>query len=542
MTRFVQWVWALPLVIILPAIVIAAFTYERRSRATRLARFGSSEMLARLAPFTMRRGAVRILCVMIAFALLGISFAGPRWGLSDTVVRTEGVDVVIALDASLSMLATDDKPSRLDRMTQVAKQLYSISPSDQFALLAFAGRSYILTPLTSDAGALGLYLDNLDPSVVGQAGSSLSSTIRQATNLLRAAGQEGDKAIILMTDGEAFEDNENIMSEARKAGQAGIEVITVGFGTEEGSTIPIIENGIETQKRDVEGRVVVTRYSADLLRRVAEEAGGVFIGAQVSDKAQQIRIALNQLKTHPRSIITGRDFNPQYQWFLIAAFILIYLDVILASRPRLRQRAGAASGLLIVILTLACFSDRDPENKRRYNHGTDMLHADSLIAGRELLDSAILSADSAIQFRSAFNSGWGYLVDGLGFDPGSNFYQNADSLRPDASGLLDSALARYRVALIRSPDDPDAKWNYELALRNNDGGGGGGGGESDESPSSGSGPAAPSTPGPSSGSAGGISEQQAGAILDNAEREERDVQGKRQRRNVPQPPPTGKDW
>ncbi len=130
---------------------------------------------------------------------------GPRWGTEQTLERGSGVDMVLALDASLSMLATDARPNRLERMKEEARRLLALSGGDRVGLLAFAGRSYILTPLTVDRGALELFLDNLDPSVVGQAGSSLSRAIRQGTDLLVATQTTSDRALIVMSDGEAFE-------------------------------------------------------------------------------------------------------------------------------------------------------------------------------------------------------------------------------------------------------------------------------------------------------------------------------------------------
>ena len=126
----------------------------------------------------------------------GIAFAGPRWGTEQTLERGSGVDMVLALDASLSMLATDARPNRLERMKEEARRLLALSAGDRVGLLAFAGRSYILTPLTVDRGALELFLDNLDPSVVGQAGSSLSRAIRQGTDLLVATQTTSDRALV----------------------------------------------------------------------------------------------------------------------------------------------------------------------------------------------------------------------------------------------------------------------------------------------------------------------------------------------------------
>ena len=192
--------------VLLPIAAIALIIGGYRRRRTRLARLGTPAMINRLVP---PNAAVppgwRAARIALAAALAGIAIAGPRWGIERTVVRGEGVDIVLAVDASLSMMATDERPNRLEKVKQEIRRLRAASPSDRFALLAFAGRSYILTPLTVDDAALDLFLDNLDPSVVGQAGSSLARAIRQGTDLLVATKGGSDRAVVIFSDGEAFE-------------------------------------------------------------------------------------------------------------------------------------------------------------------------------------------------------------------------------------------------------------------------------------------------------------------------------------------------
>ena len=158
-----------------------------------------------------------------AALLAGIALAGPRWGVERTTVRSTGVDLVLAVDASLSMLATDERPSRLERVKQEIRRLRALSPGDRVGLLAFAGRSYVLSPITVDGGALDLFLDNLDPSVVGQAGSSIAQTIAQGTSLLALTKSGADRALVIMSDGEAFEPQDEILASARRREGAGGE-------------------------------------------------------------------------------------------------------------------------------------------------------------------------------------------------------------------------------------------------------------------------------------------------------------------------------
>jgi Ca-activated chloride channel homolog len=533
--QYIQWPWALSLAVILPLATAWLVRWGIRARAARLSRLGTPSMIARLAPsITPRRTWTRVVRAVLATLLLAIAFAGPRWGVEQNVVKQQGVDVVLALDASLSMLATDEKPSRLLAMRQEINRLRDLSPGDRFALLAFAGRSYILTPLTVDNSALDLFLQNLDPTIVGQGGSSLSSALRQATNLLALNKSPGDRAIVLMSDGEGFDNPEDVLSEARRARSLGILVISVGFGTTQGSTIPIVENRVVTQKRDENGNIVITHYDPQLLKQIADEAKGAFIDAHTTDKAGRIRQALNNLHSNPRSLVSGDNLGVQFQWFVLGALLLLLADTFSQTRRRrARAIAAAATTATMLLLTTSCRfgAQRDKAGVASYNAGTTLVKKDSLKPAVPLLTRAVDSKDDEVRHHARFNLGLDYLVQGR-------------RAKDSADAPLDSALYRYKQILEVAVADSDARWNYELALRQKHGGGGGGGagggggGKSNNpSPSPAQSPNQSQAPKPIPG----MTPQQAEAVLNAAEDQETDVEGRRQKKNVPTPP-RGKDW
>lgn len=553
-----DYVWLLPLAGLLPVAIIWLLRRADRRRRERLARLGEAVIVERLLPpntFQSRRW--HVIRLATAGALIGVGIAGPRWGVEQTVVRSRGIDLVFALDASLSMMAADVRPNRLTAMKQEVRRLRAMSRGDRVGLIAFAGRSYVLSPLTVDASALDLFLDNLDPSVVGQAGSSLARTIRQGTDLLLLTKTGADRALIVMSDGEAFEPVEDIVAEARRAGQQGISVVTVGFGTPGGSQIPIRAGNATTFKRDETGQLVITRYQPALLQAAAQAANGTFIDAAQSDKATRVRAALASLRRQQRVAAGGETRTPRFQWFLLPAVLLLMLDTLLGERrgrrPRMvvaAQQAAPVAGLFLLML-LGCarppgnaagvraygakdypraaaiyrgmISRGDRTEPTLYNYGTSLLAADSLTAAAEVLERAAESRDAELRYRALFNLGLAHLQRGLAMPD-----QQADE-------PLDAALAAYKKVLLLRSADMDAKWNYELALRKKQqgGGGGGGGGESNPSPSPES-----QAPRPS----GGLGERQAEQLLGSAAREERDVQAKRQRQTRVEPPPGGKDW
>lgn len=575
---FIDYPWLLVLALVLPAVAVVLLIVAVRRRRARLARLGTEAMLARLAADAPApRAGWRAARLGTALVFAAIALAGPRWGSERTVVRGEGIDLVLALDASLSMLATDERPSRLEKLKQEVRRLRALSEADRIALIAFAGRSYILTPLTVDDGALDLFLDNLDPTVVGQAGSSIARTIRQGTELLVATKTGSDRALVVMSDGEAFESPQEVEEAARAASEAGVSVVTVGFGTPQGSTIPVRDDrGAVTEKRDDNGEVVVTRYVPDLLRAAATAANGTFIPAEASDKAARIRGALSTLRRQARVTEAGREQTPRFQLFLIPAVLLVLLDTWLAERRRTRRgfeapsvvtTSRAAAALVVagaIALAPAPLRADDAADAARayqakrfaeaarlyrralengkgtprelYNLGTALLAADSLSAASELLQrvaTARLTDDpqGELRFRALFNLGLAALRRGLA------------AQGEQAEAALDVALVAYKRALILRPTDRDAKWNYELALRKKQsGGGGGGGGGNDDKQDQQPQPDSRNDPQPQPRPAGGLGQQQAEQLLNSAARDEREVQGKKQKQNRAEPPPGGKDW
>jgi len=547
--------WLLLAAVGLPVVVWWMRSVRSRQRRMRLARYAESSALRRLVMVADPDERGRTLRLVLIAMLAGLALSGPRWGLARGPVSARGIDMAIAIDASLSMMAPDERPSRLERVKQEVRRLRAMSQADRVALIAFAGRSYILTPLTSDDGAIELFLDNLDPSVVGQAGSSIARAIRQGTELLLASDGSADRALVLMTDGEAFEPAEEVKAAATEAGVKGVSLVTVGFGTTQGSTIPIQDGSVTREKRDDDGKIVITRYSPELLEEAAKAAGGTFIPADASDKATRVRGALRSLRTAKRNVDSREDHVPRYLWLLLPALALLAYDTWWLTRRRaLNDAASRGSSTMppvalllllgaLPVTLMSCKQAPDPAAlfvegnvqaaiagyraqiangdttvRTRYNLGTALIGADSLKAAAELLDLVRRDSDGETRMRARFNVGYTSLV--MGRTP-----QN-----PEAEADFAAARAAYRAFLTDRPSDADAKWNYELALRKpppQGGGGGGGDSQNDKQEEQ-------------RQNQGGLDQKQAEALLNSAAREERDVQGRKQRQG--RTPPGGKDW
>ena len=467
-----------------------------------------------------------------------------------------GVDMVLALDASLSMLATDARPNRLERMKEEARRLLALSTGDRVGLLAFAGRSYILTPLTVDRGALELFLDNLDPSVVGQAGSSLSRAIRQGTDLLVATQTTSDRALVIMSDGEAFEPPEEVTAAAAHAAEAGVTVIAVGFGTEKGSTIPVRTAQGTQAKRDENGQIVTTRYTPELLKDAVTAAHGVFIDAAATDKAVRIRGALAMLRRQARETESETARRARFQLFLIPALLLVLLDSVFAhaarspSSPRQPPRRPPRSHSASCSCPLSRRAEtgdtadklyraaRYPEAaaayqreiqehadspRLEYNLGTALMQAGQLEDAVAALERAATHRDlrraslqRALQSRSLLSTA------------GARCEVERGDAAPTRRRRRRTS-ARCSCARARLP----AKWNYELASQEKSKSSSGGANQPQQKQQQQQ---------DKQQQPGSLDKRQAEQLLSSAQREERDVQAKKQRENQPERPPAGKDW
>lgn len=555
--RLFDWPWMAGASIVIAIAMAWLVRASFRRRIRRVSRLGTRQLVMRLVPSTtLRLPGARATRLGLASLLSAVALAGPRWGEEATVLRGEGIDIVLALDASLSMLATDERPNRLERLKQEVRRLRAASRGDRFALLAFAGRSYILSPLTVDDGALDLFLDNLDPSIVGQAGSAISRAIAQGTDLLQASRSAGDRALVVMSDGEAFEDQREIVAAAERAGKAGISVVTVGFGTETGSTIPVREGDRIVEKRDENDQIVVTRYTPETLRAAAEAAHGTFIDAATTDKATRIRRALQTLRATSRQVESGRNGTPRFQLFLLPALLLVVADS-LASQRRRRDaavaKAAPAAAAALVILANGCalpgarasraadqfagrqyaraaasyrsvIADGDQRPEMLYNLGTALVAADSLDRSLEPLERATLAEREELRYRALFNLGLAQLKLGRA---GA---RDADSTRR----ALATAVELYKRVLLMRPGDGDAQWNYELALTELSQQSSGGASQQQNEPEPQ--PDQQQQPPPSLG------RDQAEQLLSSAARDEQAVQGRKQRESRPTTPRRGKDW
>ncbi len=329
---------ALPL-----AVATAIWLWRRRVR--RVADlFGERALVERLGlGVATRMPWLRVGLLLLASTALGTAAAGPQWGQRRVDGSSSVRNIVLALDVSKSMLARDLEPSRLEQERLLARRLMREMPSDRFGLVAFAGRAYVLSPLTTDHGALALFVDAIDPEIVSYGGSALSAALRQASDLVRGdrPGQ-ARPAVVLVTDGEALAQESAVLAAADRAAQLGVTVHTVVVGTAAGSLVPDVDprTGRTTGfVEDEQGQRVVSRLDADLLAEIARRGGGQYVELDNSGSTDQLLRALREVEAQQGPEGARVEQVDRAGWFLALALLALALEAWLERRPR-RGRPG----------------------------------------------------------------------------------------------------------------------------------------------------------------------------------------------------------
>ncbi|MEW6730411.1 MAG: VWA domain-containing protein [Acidobacteriota bacterium] len=273
--------------------------------------------------------------LLLAAAICGvIALARPQWGQYQDLVQAKGIDVIIAVDVSLSMLANDESPSRLARARRLCADLIERLHSHRVGLIAFAGNSAALMPLTLDTVALKTFVDALDSRAVDEPGTSVVQAIRRATQSFKSIGKQS-RVLVIISDGEdqADEPLDSVRAAAYEAADNGVIILTVGVGTSVGSNIPLDEIGASGFKYDYDGNLVVTRLDETLLQVAAEVTQGLYLPVQPDGKETDLVVAfVDRLnKGEFRDRLT-RDREERYQYPLAAALLLLMLDTLVALR------------------------------------------------------------------------------------------------------------------------------------------------------------------------------------------------------------------
>ena len=311
-----------------PAFAIAFWAYTRHKRR-QLEEFGDAALMEQLMPNASRvRPAVKFSIVLVALTLLIISAARPQFGQSERTEKRQGIEAIVALDISNSMLAEDVAPNRLERAKQMLSKLMDNMVNDKVGLVVFAGDAFIQLPITCDYVSAKMFLNTIKPELIKTQGTAIGQALNTS---IRCFGEQSDasRAIILITDGENHEDD--AVAVAKHAKEMGIRVLVVGIGKPEGSPIPL--PGTNNYRKDRNGNVVVSKLNEDMCREIAQAGGGIYVRCDNSNTATKaIQKELDKLGTQEIETQVYTDYNEQFQSFALIALLLLVIDFFIFNR------------------------------------------------------------------------------------------------------------------------------------------------------------------------------------------------------------------
>ncbi len=295
--------------------------------------FAARDLLVHLTPsMDRKRQNIKAVLILISVSVIALSLMRPQWGFEWKEVTRSGLDILIAIDTSKSMLAEDVKPNRLERSKLAVKDLIHKLQGDRIGLIAFAGSAFLQCPLTVDYSGFMLSLDDLNVNTLPKGGTSLSDAIRVALDSYEG-GKKKYKALVIITDGEDHEGN--AAEWAEKAKEQGIKIFTIGIGTREGELIPVTdESGNRMFLKDRSGNVVKTSLDEKALQDVALATGGSYVKATATEFGLDLIYEEKLSKMEKREVENKmiRKYYERYQIPLAIALLLLCVE------PFIRER------------------------------------------------------------------------------------------------------------------------------------------------------------------------------------------------------------
>jgi Ca-activated chloride channel homolog len=317
------------LLLLIPFLVLLYFLITR-NRKRALKRFGDLDVISKLMPeVSIVRPAFKFGILMLAFVFLIMAMANPQIGSKVEKVKRSGVDLIIALDVSNSMLAEDIKPNRLERAKQAIMKLIDKLDEDRIGVVVFAGKAYTQLPITSDYGAAKLFVSTVNTSMIPVQGTSIGVAIELAGNSFDLTKAGKNKAIIIITDGENHEDD--AIAAAKNQAKKGVIVHTLGMGLPDGAPIPIYEDGKLTgYKKDKEDKTVITKLNETMLQQIAAAGNGIYVRANNTEIG--LNVIMKEIDKMEKKDFESKlfsNYQDHFFYFLELALLLLIIELLL---------------------------------------------------------------------------------------------------------------------------------------------------------------------------------------------------------------------
>ncbi|MEO8861155.1 MAG: VWA domain-containing protein [Ginsengibacter sp.] len=420
--------------------------------------------------FSLKKFRLKIIVFIIGFGLLGCALAGLVKPDGTQKINRKGIDIMVALDVSKSMLAQDVQPSRLERAKQLISKIIANALEDKIGLVIFAGHAYLQMPLTVDHEAAKMFLATASPDDVPTQGTVISDALKMCYSSFNLK-EKTYKTILLISDGEDH-DNEAIKI-SRQIGKEGIMINTVGIGSPQGA--PIMDPETNTYKTDDKGNTVITKLNQEELSKIAENGNGIYqLYSNTDEVAKNIKNKLSGIGQATVSDTSYESFSQYFQYILAMAFILFLIEFFISEKKKMKRNVSAIA-IIFLLMGSSAFS-QNPKNeiikgneaykKNDYdaaensyrdalkladNNATATYNLGNALYKKDNTDEAVKSYDNAIEYsKDNATKEKAYYNKGVA-------YQNAKK--------LPECINAYENALMLDPNDEEARQNLQRALK-----------------------------------------------------------------------------
>lgn len=318
------------LLLILPVLIIF-YLYSNYYRRKRLKKYGDPELLNQLMPdVSMHRMNLKFWLTFFAITMIIFVLARPQFGSKMDTLKRSGIETVIALDISNSMLAEDVQPNRLDKSKKLVSKLVDSFTNDKVGMIVFAGQAFTQLPITSDYISAKMFLDAINPSLIASQGTDIGGAINLAMRSFTPKEDVG-RAIIIITDGENHEGG--VEEAAKAAAEKGVQVFVLGVGSPEGSPIPLENGRFNDFRKDKEGNVIVTKLNEQMCQAIAKAGNGMYIRVDNSNSSQRIlQSEIDKLSKADVETTVFTEFDEQFMVIAWIALIALVIEILVLER------------------------------------------------------------------------------------------------------------------------------------------------------------------------------------------------------------------
>lgn len=463
--------------LLIPVLALIRWWMVIRQRK-QLRRFGDMELVRQLMPDVSRyRPLVKFCLLLTALALLIVLLARPQMGTRISHEKRTGIETIIALDISNSMLAEDVAPSRLDRAKMMVENLVDNFTNDKIGLIVFAGEAFVQLPITSDFVSAKMFLNSIEPSMIETQGTDIAAAVTMATHSFTQEEGVG-KAIIVITDGEDHEGG--AMEAAQEAKDNGMRVYMLGVGSTKGAPIPIA--GSNDYMKDNTGETVMSALNEDMCKQIAQAGGGAYIHVENNSNAQeQLNHELDKLAKKEISSTVYSDYDEQFQAVGIIVLLLLIAEICILeiknqrlSKLHLFRRKKIATMLLLLMVVGAhAQSDRDyvRQGNKQFRAGK---YAEAEVDYRKAVEKngknaqAVYNLGNALLAQRKDSAAIEQFQAAAKLETNSRrrsyAYHNIGVICQGRQ-MFGEAIEAYKEALRNNPNDDETRYNLELCKR-----------------------------------------------------------------------------